>query len=49
MEILLGLIKGRRTVNLPLFITEDHDMKACDVVEILVHTVLRSAKDGVAW
>jgi len=42
VEILLSLIKGRRTVNLPLFIIKHHDMKACDGVEILVHTVLRS-------
>jgi hypothetical protein len=35
MEILLSLVKGRRTVNLPLFITKHHDMKACDGVEIL--------------
>lgn len=41
VEILVGLIKGRRTVNLPLFITKYHDMKACDGVEILLHTMLR--------
>jgi len=41
VEILVGLIKDRRTVNLPLFITKYHDMKACDGVEILVHTMLR--------
>jgi len=49
VEILLSLIKGRRTVNLPLFITKYHDMKACDGVKILVRTVLRSAMGGVAW
>jgi hypothetical protein len=49
VEILLSLIKGRRTVNFPLFITKDHDMKAWDGVEILVHTMLRSAVNGVAW
>jgi hypothetical protein len=49
VEILLCLIKGRRIVNLPLFLTKDHDMKACDGVEIMVHTMLRPAKDGVAW
>lgn len=43
MEILLSLVKGRRTVNLPLFITKHHDMKACDGVEILVRTMFRSA------
>jgi hypothetical protein len=48
VEILLSLIKGR-TVNLLLFIIKHHDMKACDGVEILVHTVLRSRMDGVAW
>jgi len=49
VEILRSLIKGRRTVNLPLFMTKPHDMKACNGVEILVRTMLRSAMGGVAW
>ena len=43
VEILLSSIKGRRTVNMPLFITKHHYTKACDVVEIWVQTFLRSA------